>query len=168
MRRLLPLVVVVLAICAGSLFAGAPSLNSTQLIAVLVAADGSGQFKTVQEAVMSVPAGTRHKPVVIRIKPGIYKELIYIQHEKRFFRLIGDDASKTVLTYGVRRLLFALTAIEWSFAIAGFLAGKTQSLRIEAVTILKTATSPGTSTLFLAARLRSSNGARFTASKMDT
>ncbi len=64
-----------------------------------VAEDGSAKYKTVQEAIMAVPAGTRDNPVVIRIKPGIYKELIYVQREKRFFHLIGEDPSRTVLTY---------------------------------------------------------------------
>lgn len=66
---------------------------------ITVAQDGSGQFKTIQEAIMSVPAGEVDHPVVIHIKPGTYKELIYIQHEKRFFRLIGEDAARTILTY---------------------------------------------------------------------
>lgn len=66
---------------------------------LIVAADGSAKYKTVQEAIMAVPAGTRDDPVVIRIKPGIYKELIYVQREKRFFHLIGEDPSRTVLTY---------------------------------------------------------------------
>lgn len=66
---------------------------------IVVAQDGSGQFKTVQEAIMSVPAGTVANPVVTHIKPGTYKELIYIQHEKRFFRLIGEDAKTTILTF---------------------------------------------------------------------
>src|SRR5689334_2282519 len=66
---------------------------------ITVALDGTGQFKSVQEAIMSVPAGTARHPVVIHIRPGIYKELIYIQHEKRFFRLVGEDATKTVLTF---------------------------------------------------------------------
>jgi len=66
---------------------------------ITVALDGSGQFKTVQEAIMSVPAGSETSPVVIHIKSGVYKELIYIQHEKRFFRLVGEDAAKTILTY---------------------------------------------------------------------
>ena len=66
---------------------------------ITVALDGSGQFKSVQEAIMSVPAGTAQNPVIIHIRPGTYKELIYIQHEKRFFRLVGEDASKTLLTF---------------------------------------------------------------------
>jgi pectinesterase len=68
---------------------------------IVVALDGSGNFKSVQEAIMSVPAATAQNPVVIRIKPGTYRELIYVQREKRFFRLIGEDASRTVLTYNL-------------------------------------------------------------------
>ena len=48
---------------------------------------------------MSVPIGSRTNPVVIHIKPGVYKELLYIQREKRFFKLLGDDAVATVLTF---------------------------------------------------------------------
>jgi len=73
--------------------------RTTSPIDIIVAADGSGQFKSVQEAIMSVPAGSASNPVVIHIKPGTYKELIYIQHEKRFFRLIGEDAKTTILTF---------------------------------------------------------------------
>jgi pectinesterase len=80
-----------LTLCAAS----APAAS----IELVVAADGSAKYKSVQEAVMAVPAGSPDNPVIIRIKPGIYKELIYVQREKRFFRLVGEDAAKTVLTY---------------------------------------------------------------------
>jgi pectinesterase len=66
-----------------------------------VAADGSAPFKTVQEAIMSVPAGTRENPVLIHIAPGTYKELIYIQREKRFFKLFGDNATNTILSFNL-------------------------------------------------------------------
>lgn len=72
---------------------------SAKDIVLTVAADGSAKYKTVQEAVMAVPAGTAESPVVIRIRPGIYKELIYVQREKRFFKFVGEDATKTILTY---------------------------------------------------------------------
>ena len=68
---------------------------------LVVAADGSGQFETVQEAIMAVPAGSPTNPVIIHIKPGVYKELIYVQREKRFFHLVGEDPEKTVLTQGL-------------------------------------------------------------------
>jgi pectinesterase len=64
-----------------------------------VAADGSARFRTVQEAVMAVPAGSATNRVLIHISPGTYKELIYVQREKRFFHLIGDGPQTTVLTY---------------------------------------------------------------------
>jgi len=71
---------------------------------ITVAADGTGQFTKVQDAIMSVPNGTAENPVYIRIKPGTYKEPIYVQREKRFFHLIGEDAvaeraQSTILTY---------------------------------------------------------------------
>jgi pectinesterase len=72
---------------------------SAKEIEIVVAADGSAKYKTVQEAVMAVPAGSIESPVVIRIKPGIYRELIYVQREKRFFKFIGENAEKTILTY---------------------------------------------------------------------
>ena len=79
----------------------APGKSAVKPINLVVAADGSGQFKTVQEAVMSVPSGSRTNPVVIHLKPGIYKELIYVQREKRFFKLVGESATNTVLTFGL-------------------------------------------------------------------
>ena len=49
-----------------------------------------------------MPQTTRFdNPAIIHIKPGIYKELIYAQHEKRFVHLVGEDPEKTVLTYNL-------------------------------------------------------------------
>jgi pectinesterase len=78
-----------------------PSVGLAAATNLVVAADGGGQFKTVQEAVMAVPAGSAANPVFIHIKPGIYKELVYIQREKRFFHLLGESAEKTVLTFSL-------------------------------------------------------------------
>lgn len=82
----------VLLLCTISEAKGAP-------VELVVAADGSAKYKTVQEAVMAVPAGTADSPVIIRIKPGTYREIVYVQREKRFFKFVGEDASKTVITY---------------------------------------------------------------------
>ena len=68
---------------------------------ICVAPDGSAKFTTVQAAIMSVPAGSRENPVIIHIAPGTYKELIYIQREKRYFRLVGQSATNTILTYNL-------------------------------------------------------------------
>ena len=77
-------------------------------VELVVAADGSAKYRTVQEAVMAVPAGTADSPVVIRIRPGTYKEIVYVQREKRFFKFVGEDASKTVITFNLNANLTGL------------------------------------------------------------
>ena len=66
-----------------------------------VAADGSAPFKSVQATIMAVPSGSQDNPVIIHLAPGTYKELIYLQREKRFFRLVGQDATNTVLSFNL-------------------------------------------------------------------
>jgi pectinesterase len=100
------LCIAALAICS-PVVAGHSTRYPSQ-INIVVAQDGSGQFKSVQDAIMSVPAGSASQPVVIHIKPGIYKELIYIQHEKRFFHLLGEDAEKTILTFDLHSNMIGL------------------------------------------------------------
>ena len=75
------------------------STSKVRVTEVVVALDGSGQFTNVQAAIMSVPMGYATNPVVIRIRPGVYKEQLYIQREKRFFHLVGESATNTVLTF---------------------------------------------------------------------
>src|ERR1700744_2820907 len=86
------------------LFLALPFLFALPLSAqtnLTVAADGSAQFKTVQAAIMSVPSGSLQNPVIIHIKPGTYKELIYVQREKCFFKLVGEDATNTILSFNL-------------------------------------------------------------------
>jgi len=69
---------------------------------LFVSADGSNAFKTVQEAINATPqSASPSNPCIIHVKPGIYKELIYVQREKHFVHLVGEDAEKTVLTYNL-------------------------------------------------------------------
>ena len=65
---------------------------------LIVAADGSGEFKTVQAAVDHVP-DTNSERIVIRIKPGVYQEQVRVGPGKRFITFRGDDPLKTILTY---------------------------------------------------------------------
>jgi PelA/Pel-15E family pectate lyase len=65
---------------------------------MVVAADGSGDFRTVQQAVDEVQG---NKPVVIHIKPGVYREQIRVSAGKRQITLRGDDPRQTVLTYRI-------------------------------------------------------------------
>ena len=88
-----PFAVIVTAILAGARLYAQTNIS--------VAADGSGQFNSLQAAIMSVPSGTAASPVIIHVKPGTYHELIYVQREKSFFHLIGEDATNTVITFNL-------------------------------------------------------------------
>lgn len=63
----------------------------------IVAADGSGDFQTLQEAIDAVPVNNP-KRVAILIKPGVYKAHVVIPKNKPLITLSGQDAEKTVLT----------------------------------------------------------------------
>lgn len=63
---------------------------------MLVAKDGSGDFKTMKEAINSIPSGNSEK-TVINIKNGIYKEKLCIDMSN--ITLIGEDKFNTILTY---------------------------------------------------------------------
>jgi polygalacturonase/pectin methylesterase-like acyl-CoA thioesterase len=65
---------------------------------ITVAADGSGDFRTVQEAVDAAPENSDAR-IVIHIKPGTYKELINVGKTKSMIEFLGDDAATTVLTF---------------------------------------------------------------------
>ncbi|MBD0366375.1 MAG: alpha/beta hydrolase fold domain-containing protein [Flavisolibacter sp.] len=64
----------------------------------VVAKDGTGDFKTVQEAINAVP-DFRKKETVIFIKNGVYKEKLVLAESKAMIKLIGESVDSTVLTY---------------------------------------------------------------------
>ena len=64
-----------------------------------MAADGSGQFQSVQDAIAAAPSGRPGRPWIIHVRPGTYRERLYVQREKRFLALVGEDAEKTVVTF---------------------------------------------------------------------
>lgn len=64
----------------------------------VVAADGSGTFKTVQEAINAVP-DFRKVTTTIFIKNGTYKEKLNLSASKHMVTLIGESVEKTILTY---------------------------------------------------------------------
>ena len=63
----------------------------------VVAQDGTGHFRTVQEAVNAVPDFRKGGPTRIYIKKGIYKEKLVIPDTKDGVQLYGEDG--VVLTY---------------------------------------------------------------------
>ena len=64
----------------------------------VVAADGSGNFKTVQEAINAVP-DFRNKITSIFIKKGVYKEKLILAASKKNVKFIGESLNETILTY---------------------------------------------------------------------
>ena len=68
----------------------------------VVAADGTGQYRTIQEAINAAPQTSSHAaPWTIKVRSGTYHELVYIQREKHFVRLLGADPKTTIITYGL-------------------------------------------------------------------
>jgi pectinesterase len=78
----------------------AASITSQGAKSFVVAADGSGDFRTVQEAIAAAPAGNADR-TTIRIKPGVYHGPIIVPRSKPNLSFIGDDAATTILTYAL-------------------------------------------------------------------
>lgn len=64
----------------------------------VVAADGRGDFRTVQEAIEAVP-DFRKNETVIFIRKGIYKEKLTLAASKTNVTFIGEDRDSTILTW---------------------------------------------------------------------
>ena len=118
---------------------------------IIVAQDGSGQYKTIQLALNAIPAGN-NKPITIFIKKGLYKEVIIVDATKNFIKLVGEGSHKTILSYNNHagtKLPNGDTLNTWTCASAfiygndfsadgisfqnnaGFTAGQAVALRIE-------------------------------------
>jgi len=67
-----------------------------KLYDAVVAQDGSGDYKTLQEAIDKAPAG-RAKPWLIFVKNGRYNEHIDIPATKTHLHIIGQQRDKTVI-----------------------------------------------------------------------
>jgi pectinesterase len=64
----------------------------------VVAADGAGDYRTVQEAINSVP-DFRKNETVIFIKKGTYKEKLILPGSKTNVVFIGEERETTILTF---------------------------------------------------------------------
>lgn len=63
-----------------------------------VAKDGTGDFLTIQDLVLQLPDYSK-TPIKVFIKNGIYKEKIILPTSKTNITFIGEDKTKTILTY---------------------------------------------------------------------
>jgi PelA/Pel-15E family pectate lyase len=85
---------------------------------ITVAADGSGDVKTVGEAVAKVPENNK-KRFVIAIKKGIYNEQIRIPANKPYISFIGESAENTKLTFNISNKIAGSTSAAYAFYVAG-------------------------------------------------
>lgn len=63
----------------------------------VVAKDGSGQYKTVLDAINSYPKNHKGR-YVIYVKAGVYDEYITVDKKKPNLLIYGDGPSKTIIT----------------------------------------------------------------------
>lgn len=73
---------------------GGETAGGSGIRTIIVAADGSGDFRTVQAA---FDACTSHTTIFIRA--GVYREKLHLDSTKDHITLLGDDALTTILTY---------------------------------------------------------------------
>ena len=67
---------------------------------IVVSSDGHGDYMTVQEAIDAVPDYSHGHITSIYIRNGVYQEKVSIPHSKFRMHIQGEDAEKTVITYG--------------------------------------------------------------------
>lgn len=68
---------------------------------VVVAADGSGRYTSLQEAISAAPmkTGRDERRWVILVKPGTYRERIYVQRERGNILVRGENAASTIIAF---------------------------------------------------------------------
>lgn len=85
---------------------------------IVVAADGSGDVRTVQEAVDKVPANNTKRFVIV-IKPGVYRERIRVPANKPYVSFVGESAEKTTLTFSLSNKEAGSTSAAYATYIGG-------------------------------------------------
>lgn len=88
-------IITLLLVCCLSLYTKAQSVVLPA--SLTVAQDGSGNYKTIQEAVNAV-RDLGQQQVTIHIKKGIYHEKLVIPSWKTKISLIGESADNTIIT----------------------------------------------------------------------
>lgn len=65
---------------------------------IMVAKDGSGNFKTIREALKAIPNRNERKRFVIYVKRGVYNENIEICNSLKNIMLYGDGTRLTIIS----------------------------------------------------------------------
>ncbi|GLJ10794.1 hypothetical protein SUGI_0135310 [Cryptomeria japonica] len=85
---------------------------------VVVAADGSGKFKTITEAINAAPEKSS-KRYVIKVKKGTYKENVEVGKTKTNILLIGEGMDSTIVTASKNVVDGSTTFNSATFAVVG-------------------------------------------------
>lgn len=95
-------------------------LLSTSVLAadITVAADGTGDVRTVQAAIERVPENNARR-FTIAIKPGIYREQIRVPASKPYVSFLGTDAKTTVVTFSISNKEAGSTSAAYAAYVGG-------------------------------------------------
>ncbi|HMT06541.1 MAG TPA: pectate lyase [Pyrinomonadaceae bacterium] len=85
---------------------------------ITVAADGTGDVRTVQAAIDRVPINNK-KRFVIAIKPGMYVEQVRVPANKPYVSFIGTDAAKTIIAFSLSNKEAGSTSASYAVYIGG-------------------------------------------------
>ncbi|KAK1392818.1 Pectinesterase [Heracleum sosnowskyi] len=72
--------------------------SSTPAVNLVVAQDGSGNYKTIKAALDAAAKRSGSSRFVIRIKSGVYKENLEIGNKMKNIMLLGDSMRTTIIT----------------------------------------------------------------------
>ncbi|KAL8224417.1 hypothetical protein R6Q57_019892 [Mikania cordata] len=87
---------------------------------LVVAQDGSGNYKTISEAIADVPNLRKGSSrFVIHVKAGLYKENVDIKKTIHNLMLVGDGIGSTIVTYDRNNQDGSTTFSSATFAVSG-------------------------------------------------
>ncbi|KAF5743821.1 putative Pectinesterase-3 precursor [Tripterygium wilfordii] len=92
--------------------------NSTTVQQVTVAKDGTGDFKTIAEAVDIVPTNSKTR-FVVYVKEGVYEENVVLDKNKWNVLMYGDGKDKTIVSGSKNFIDGTPTFHTATFAVAG-------------------------------------------------
>ncbi len=74
------------------------TMNYCQIDHCIVSKDGSGNYRTIQEALDAKPENNK-EPVIVFVRNGVYKEKLVLTENKASLLLIGENKDSTIITY---------------------------------------------------------------------
>ncbi|GKV21146.1 hypothetical protein SLEP1_g31154 [Rubroshorea leprosula] len=83
---------------AAAAAASSAPIDTSTAILIWVDPSGNGDFKKIQDAIDAVPSNNSEF-VVIKIKPGTYREKIVVPANKPYVTLSGTKASETIIAW---------------------------------------------------------------------